>query len=345
MMEDVDNFAGHEDIETRWQQKTEPSFVLIVSFQSCHLCLCAHFVSKKKMQITNRCCCGISTRTYQALSASHCMLRGAGRHTHNLHTPIPTLTPTRTQRSQVGAITMTMRNVCQTEIRYPWLGTLQAPTPHVWSCLTFFWDLWWVPIVFSQGFATVDPATFAGATQRKHSPGTRDVAVQLYDLCVSLMVCLYRHWETLQAPSSLQARKYRGGFVVYPSGLWVMDTCGCLMMFGLWSQGLSCLPSICKMPLANWSEHVLFRLGKLKKGTLGPYSCCILRRGWDAWIADESSHPWIVFLHFDLQDPTRSHTQNRGRCKYITSLKHLHEGACSMFYPDMYTLMLMNKSS
>ena len=223
--------------------------MLIASFQSCHLCLCAHFVSKKKMQITNGSCCGISTRTYEALSASHCKLRGAGRHTHNSSHTYPHAHIHAHAKVTGRSHHYDHAKCMSTEIRYPWLGTLQAPTPHVDHVWRSFEIIWWVPIVFSQGFATVDPTTFAGATQRKHSAGTRDVAVQLYDLCVSLMVCLYRHWETLQAPSSLQARKYRGGFVVYPSGLWVMDTCGWLMMFGLWSQGLSCLP--------YWSQHAL----------------------------------------------------------------------------------------
>lgn len=66
--------------------------MVIVSFQSCRLCLCAHFVSKKKMQITNGRCCGISTKrikhSVQAIASS----------VVQDDTPIPTLTSTRTQK-------------------------------------------------------------------------------------------------------------------------------------------------------------------------------------------------------------------------------------------------------
>lgn len=230
MMEADDKFAGHEDIETRWQQKMEPSFVLIVSFQSCHLCLCAHFVSKKKMQITNGRCCGISTRTYQALSASHCKLRGAGRRTHSLHTPIPTLTSTRTQRSQVN--------------RNPISMTRHASSTHT-TCSIMF-DVLLRSFGGCQLFSA--RALLRWIQQHLQEPPKESTAREPMMSRYSCMICVFHssimeffiviEKPYVQAPSRLQARKYWGGFVVYPSGLWVMDTCGCLMMFGLWRASL-----------------------------------------------------------------------------------------------------------
>lgn len=223
-------------------QKMEPSFVLIVSFQSCHLCLCAHFVSKKKMQITNGRCCGISTRTYQALSASHCKLRGAGRRTHSLHTPIPTLTSTRTQRSQVN--------------RNPISMTRHASSTHT-TCSIMF-DVLLRSFGGCQLFSA--RALLRWIQQHLQEPPKESTAREPMMSRYSCMICVFHSWimEFLSSLRTLRTgtkqspgQEISGGFVVYPSGLWVMDTCGCLMMFGLWSQGLSCLPSICKMPLAN----------------------------------------------------------------------------------------------
>ena len=192
MMEADDKFAGHEDIETRWQQKMEPSFVLIVSFQSCHLCLCAHFVSKKKMQITNGPCCGISTRTYQALSASHCKLRGAGRRTHSLHTPIPTLTSTRTQRSQVN--------------RNPISMTRHASSTHT-TCSIMF-DVLLRSFGGCQLFSA--RALLRWIQQHLQEPPKESTAREPMMSRYSCMICVfhssimeffYRHWETLRTGS------------------------------------------------------------------------------------------------------------------------------------------------
>ncbi len=127
-------------------------------------------------------------------------------HSQSSHTYPYANIHTHTQRSQVGAITL--KGVCfQTGIWYPWLGTRQAPTSYVRRSFEIFGGCH----LFSAR------ALLRWIQQHLQEPPKSTARKPVMFVASQYSCRFYRSWSfyrrwapVVQAPSSLQARKFGG---------------------------------------------------------------------------------------------------------------------------------------